>query len=171
MANVAAVVVCGQAIILGSDLRKSALCLFNKSSLNSIMEKVRLRHFWSIRDLGYTNLPGVISFTRQCRCSDPRDRIFAVLSFLETYERDLTITPDYNTTAKEVFQETTWQWIQHNSALDILTLCDRTSVTAGLPSLVPNLASLPSSYLFQTISTASARTSCAALLIDDDLRL
>jgi hypothetical protein len=171
MANVEAIVVCGQAVILWSDLRKSALCLFNKSSLNPTIDKAGLRHVWSMGDLGYTNLSGIISFTRRCRCSDPRDRIFAVLSFLETYERDLKITPDYNMTTKQVFQEAIWQWIQHNSALDILTLCDGTSTTAGLPSWVPNLAIPPSSCLLQTISTASARASCAALRDGDNLSL
>ena len=163
LANAEAVVVCGQTSILWSDLRKAALCLFNKSSLDSAINKDRLRHVWSIGDSGYTNLPGTISFTRKCRCSDPRDRIFAIFSFLQGSERDLAVTPDYNMTAQEVFQETTWRWIEHNSALDILTLCDGTSAAAGLPSWVPNLAIPPKSYLLQTISTASARTSCAAL--------
>jgi hypothetical protein len=99
MANAEAVVICGQASILWSDLRKAALCLFNNSSLDSTINKGRFRHVWLIEDLGYTNLPGIISFTCQCRCTDPRDRIIAVLSFLQSYERDLTVTPDYNMTA------------------------------------------------------------------------
>lgn len=163
LANNNAIVVCGHESITFTDLRQAALCLFNKTVLDSKIPKARLSHIWSMGDLGYTNLPGIISFTRPCQCSDPRDRIFAVLSFLQKYEKSLTITPDYRQTWQEVYQETTWRWIEHNSALDILTLCDGTSVAAGLPSWVPNFASPPKSYLLQTISTASARTSSNAI--------
>ena len=94
-----------------------------------------------------------------------------MLSFLQRYEKDLAIMPDYNKTVQEVYQETTWHWIEHNSALDILTLCDGTSVAAGFPSWVPNFACPPKSYLLQTISTASARTSCAAVYSGGILKL
>jgi len=171
LANNDALVLCGHESMLFKDLRKAALCLFNKTALNSKIQKARISHIWSMGDLGYTNLPGIISFTRSCQCSDPRDRIFAVLSFLQKYEKDLTITPDYRKTFQEVYQETTWHWIEHNTVLDILTLCDGTSVAAGLPSWVPNLANPPKSYLLQTISTASARTSCAAIYSRGVLRL
>jgi hypothetical protein len=83
----------------------------------------------------------------------------------------MTIVPDYNMTAEEVFRETTWRWIEHNSALDILTLCDGTSTVLGLPSWVPNFASPPQSYLLQTISTASARTFCTPSRNDNVLSL
>jgi hypothetical protein len=151
MASVDAAVVCGQSIIPWTDLRKAALCMSNNSTLDQSIDKVCLRHVWSIGDLGFTNLPGILSFTRQCRCSDPRDRIFAVLSFLKAYEQDLTITPDYSLKARQVFQEAVWKWIEHKSALDVLTLCDGTSLAAGLPSWVPNLTTPPESTLLQTI--------------------
>lgn len=162
LANNNALVLCGHESMLFKDLREAALCLFNKVTLDSKIPKDRISHIWSMGDLGYTNLPGIISFTRPCQCSDPSDRIFADLSFLPKYEKALTITPDYRKTFQEVYEETTSQWIKHNSALDILTLCDGTSVAAGLPSWVPNFASPPKSYLLQTISTASARTFCSA---------
>lgn len=71
----------------------------------------------------------------------------------------------------EVFQETTWKWIEHNSALDILTLCDGTSTAAGLASWVPNLTQPPKSFLLQPISTASARKLCDATRMGNALSL
>jgi hypothetical protein len=162
LANDRALVMCGSDSMLFTQLRKAALCLFNKTVLDSKISRERLSQIWAMGNLGYTNLPGIISFTRPCHCSDPKDRIFAILSFLQKYEKDLVITPDYRKTVQDLYQEVTWAWIQHNSALDILTLCDGTSVAAGLPSWVPNFAVPPKSYLLQTISTASARTSCTA---------
>lgn len=105
MATDEAVVICGHSSILLKDLRKAALCLLNKLSLDLTLNKERLRQVWVLGDLSYTNLPGIISYIRPCRCSNPQDRIFAVLSFLRSCERDLNITPDYSMSTAELFQE------------------------------------------------------------------
>ncbi|KAK7892697.1 hypothetical protein LTR67_006934 [Exophiala xenobiotica] len=122
LANDDALVLCGHGSMLFKDLRKAALCLFNKTALDSKIQKARLSHIWSMGDLGYTNLPGIISFTRSCQCTDPRDRIFAVLSFLQKYERDLTITPDYQLTA----------WRENEPITDAIRRLAPPNVTANL---------------------------------------
>ena len=162
-ANDGALVMCGHESILFTHIRKAALCLYNKLGLDSKTQKDRLSLVWSMGELGYTTLPGIVSLTRHCHCSDPKDRIFAVLSFLQKYEKRLVITPDYDKTVQTIYQDTSWQWIQHNSKPDIMALCDGTSVAAGLPSWVPNFASPLKSNLLQAIFTASARTSCVAV--------
>ncbi|CAG8953863.1 hypothetical protein HYFRA_00006756 [Hymenoscyphus fraxineus] len=170
LANDAAIVLCGHDTILFSRLRKAALCLFNKRTLPYISKEV-LNHVWQMGNIGYRNVVGIMASTRFCKCFDPRDRVFAVLSFMEKEDRNLVIRPNYNETVEKVFEETTRKWIVHNTALDVLHLCSRSSTHTALPSWVPDLCHPPTAKPFQLVAKASSRTSCEASFVQGILSL
>ena len=60
--------------------------------------------------------------TKHCKCSDPRDRIYALLSFMEESDRNL-INPDYKNPVQVVYEEMVRGYILHTMRLEILALC------------------------------------------------
>lgn len=72
-------------------------------------------------------------------CSDPRDRIFALLSFLPDDEKGLAIEPNNNKTTHEILQEFVTHYIKSRNHLQILTTIEmRHEVQDDWPSWVPN---------------------------------
>ena len=81
----------------------------------------------------------VLNDARSASCSDPRDKIFAVLSL--AYEGDTRgIDVDYSKPAEAVFQDLVLHFTSIIQSLKILTHCELRDDTGGmkLPSWVPN---------------------------------
>jgi hypothetical protein len=76
------------------------------------------------------------------KCSDPRDRIFAVMSTSSLRERSVNIEADYSMTTEEVYRHFTTKQILHTNRLDLLTACEIKSDNDGwhnsMPSWVPD---------------------------------
>ncbi|KAL4725737.1 Folylpolyglutamate synthetase [Fusarium chlamydosporum] len=77
---------------------------------------------------------------RYFEATDPRDRIFALLSFAEDAAA-LGIKPDYQKSCREVYVETTRSLIS-KCFFDILSLCQVHNNIPELPSWVPDFASI-----------------------------
>jgi hypothetical protein len=68
-------------------------------------------------------------------CSDPRDRVFGLLSLSND---GISLTPDYTSSTREVFVEAT-KTLLHTCTLEILRACgDRGPYSKLLPSWVPD---------------------------------
>jgi len=75
--------------------------------------------------------------TRQCKSSDPRDKVYALLAM--TPERDeAAIAPDYTRSPREVFLSVARFLLTHHNNLDVLCHCQGTSHSYNLPSWVPD---------------------------------
>ena len=81
--------------------------------------------------------------TQLCLCTDPRDRIFALLSLLKGSHKDISIQPDYSKNVSEVYQHAMLQLITHDKQLDFLIMVDFHEDTAYLPSWVPDWSVRP----------------------------
>jgi hypothetical protein len=68
------------------------------------------------------------------RCSDPRDKIFAILGLI--YQSD--ITPDYRVPVISVYTGITAYMIQHCRTMDVLALAGTKEKAFNLPSWVPD---------------------------------
>jgi hypothetical protein len=82
-------------------------------------------------------LIGQMNLTSRCKCSDPRDRIFGVLS-ISQFPTGLEIKADYKKSTVEVYQEVALQYYQRD--LYMLTCCEFQNSMAGGPTWVPNWA-------------------------------
>ena len=95
---------CGFNTILWQSFCKAILCLQYKGSvfrgkdpLNRVQGVYRICH-----DNSGPRLNSILYQSQGSKCTDPKDRVYAVLSLLEPYER-LGIKPDYRMTTYEVF--------------------------------------------------------------------
>jgi hypothetical protein len=79
------------------------------------------------------------------KCSDPRDRVYALLSIHEQGRRPnemkLEICPNYNAPVSQVYQQVACENINHNQSLEILESCElRPENPHNLPSWVPDMS-------------------------------
>jgi hypothetical protein len=114
---------------------------------------------------GNSFLEQLLYQTRYCKCSDKRDRIFALLSLVCPYP-SIDIQPDYTKTVEEVFMDT-MQKIVHCSK-DLLGLStaemrmsEGSTDTSSLPSWVPDWSS-PAYRINPTTAWASGASSVDA---------
>lgn len=91
----------------------------------------------SIRD--WDSLSYIMRSTSQSGCTDPRDRVYALLGLIPKRLAD-KIVPDYDASAAQVFQDAFLSFLEVNSNLILLKFCDgklRTETWDG-PSWVPD---------------------------------
>lgn len=73
------------------------------------------------------------------QCSDPRDRIYGMISLLSKGERSIGIIPRYDLSTAEVYQDITLRHIKRFRSLLLLTQCELQAKPAmKLPSWVPD---------------------------------
>ena len=87
----------------------------------------------------FSHLDSVLDAARSASCSDPRDKIFAVLS-LARESHTWGMDADYSKPAEAVFQDLVLHYTSNIQSLDILTHCELRDDTGGmeLPTWVPN---------------------------------
>lgn len=79
---------------------------------------------------GFIGQPSTLGlgFTRvafgQSSCSDRRDRVYAVLSFLPEAEREVVGIPDYTKDFGTVFRDVLWRWIVRFECCNLLSQCE-----------------------------------------------
>ncbi len=83
-------------------------------------------------------LVNILVGAREKKCSDPRDKIFALYGILGLYGMTMPL-PDYHKTAQSVFSEATSAALELSSNLNIiLQQASREREIDGLPSWVPD---------------------------------
>lgn len=132
---------CGSGSVSWPDFRKGLYGLFSKPVLlprfrrplqvHQLMETLKLLYglmvqpeSTSLVQLRYTFCPA--------ECSDPRDRIYGLLSLLDDKSRMICSPPDYSQQAPALYQDITERYMR-SCGLDILTECQH-----GLQSFAPS---------------------------------
>jgi hypothetical protein len=82
------------------------------------------------------NVLTILHNTQNTKCSDPRDRLYAIKGIVEDNE-DIEI--DYSTPVQHVYHNWAARRIKRTNSLDILTACADSSRGGDLPSWVPDL--------------------------------
>jgi hypothetical protein len=88
-------------------------------------------------DFNRLPLPRLLNAIRASHCSDPRDRIFGLLSL----SKDLRIQPDYTSSLTNVCRRVVDTYIKDRQALTLLTLCELHTRHVQ-PSWIPDVAIL-----------------------------
>ncbi|KAL8712369.1 MAG: hypothetical protein Q9225_006954 [Loekoesia sp. 1 TL-2023] len=132
-------VICGHEIVAWQDFRRAIICIHRRQmpawipSLHAAVSQA-----WEICET--TNqqpLPMVLRRTRKAQCSDPRDRIFGILSLTKDLDR-LGIRPDYEKTTLDVFREVIIGAAQKFKNLQLLARCELVDGRSDMPSWIPN---------------------------------
>jgi hypothetical protein len=139
-----AVLLCGVESIPWSRFRNAVFYLIAKVR-NSHHVVDEILKFWDRAKIARVicderhmySLGQQIQRTRYCKCADPRDRIYALLS-LSRPEEGVKIIVDYRKSADEVYQDVVLQHFKWS--LLMLTDCEMQNPLSGRPSWVPNWA-------------------------------
>jgi hypothetical protein len=133
-----AIVMCGFDFILWRNFKKAVYCLFCKAN-QSIAFKDKIRQAFRLsNDSGPKILMDLVNISTQAKCSDDRDRIYALLSILDSSSVTINIIPDYTKTASQVYQDTALSILSQTRKLDLLSYSEMASRRIDIPSWVPD---------------------------------
>lgn len=138
-----AMVQCGFYTIAWSSLRKALLCLYMKRRPRYPFEDRLYDRLISLRGLVGQPSTVPLGFIRvvfgQSKCTDHRDRVYALLEFLPESDRAIVGMPDYTKDTVEVFKGIMWRWIVHYRSLNLLSQCEPGNDHPGsAPSWIPD---------------------------------
>lgn len=88
----------------------------------------------------FNTLRGLLEDTKKQQCSDPRDRIYAILSLAT----DLNFEPDYTKSTNETFKAVMLSYLSSTRALDTVVSAGCQKKSGHGPSWVPDWSALPS---------------------------
>lgn len=108
----------------------------------------RLLPFHHLRDKQAQTLLELLFMAKQFQCSDPRDRIYALLGLAKPGET--AIVPDYSKPVPQVYEEATLFLIQDEGNVDVLLDERLERKGGGFPSWVPDYKLLRDRGLVQT---------------------
>ena len=136
--------VCGEETMTWMAFRKSVLCLQGRREPGYIKGFSRLvSRAWQICSLNSDTGPRelhlghVLEQTKGAQCSDPRDRIYAVLNLVsEQYRYELQ--PNYKKSVFDVFADVVMQDIRNSGQFLLLTHCGLRDEVCTMPSWIPN---------------------------------
>ena len=163
------IVICGTDTIPWASLRQAIFCLARKKwdhvhcSLMPVGLAHRLVELVDISNSGGNiSLGSKIKNTAACKCSDPRDHIYAVQSLLPSSDTSLKIEPDYTKVTAQVYQDLMVLYV-NSGKLDLLRYCElENDVPMEMLSWVPNWADKDTAKPFVYLGTASGHSKAVA---------
>ena len=142
LASEETLVMIGTRTILWNSVCTTVFCFISKPSpsfdpfAQLIIPVRKLYRLCNQRE--YRSLPYLVHDTRYSLSSDPRDKIFAVLSLLPPYEREIGIKPDYAKSVAEIYEDVMVRWSQKLRSLRLLSNVEMSKGPDRLPSWVPD---------------------------------
>jgi hypothetical protein len=76
--------------------------------------------------------------TAHQNCTDPRDRIFDLLSLLGPEDKSIGIEPDYSKSVTQIYQDVFIKYCKKKRDLQLLQNCELVGEDTELPTWVPN---------------------------------
>ena len=132
----------GNRTIPWESIRTAVFCIARKLHLPLGIDPrltVRTKEVYQLCD-GMRSLssPTLIDQTNRSQCSDPRDRVFALLSLLHPSERMFGISADYTKSVAEVYKDAMIRWSQGYRSLRLLQTVEMSEGVERMPSWVPD---------------------------------
>jgi hypothetical protein len=143
LASSTAIIMCGNDTVLWSTFCNAIHCII-KSKIECFEFDLRLRRRLDLvrtlcdRRLGRIDFEILMHETRRSICTDPRDRIYAILSLMDQNGIDIGIEPDYTKSVGEVFQMATLGYVNHYRGLIVLKHLQIHEHHNEMPSWVPD---------------------------------
>ncbi len=136
-------VMCGTRTTLWNSLRATVFWLYVKrapwfSEVQQFRRRVKELVNLCAAKKGLCS-EGLIHQSRNCVCTDPRDKIYALVSLLHKSE-SRRIEPDYNKNVYEVYQDAVSSIIGSSRQLRVLTTVKLHEDLKHVPSWVPNVS-------------------------------
>ncbi|KAE9375045.1 hypothetical protein N431DRAFT_335433 [Stipitochalara longipes BDJ] len=135
------ILLCGKNSIQWESFRNVVYFLQRKMPVGNASTSFRDRIFAVNNLCSYHQtlpLAYLVEQTKHCKCSDPRDRIFALLSMVPKFMRGSGITPDYTKSLRDVYTDAVKSIIAYTGNLDIILGADMNESTQCTPTWVPD---------------------------------
>lgn len=140
-----AILLCGLGTISWQSFCRAIICLYTKPlspkplspNLSGLRDRLRLIEPFT-EDRKTFILREIMSLTLNCKCFDPRDRIYAVLSLLTDDEKALDIEVDYTKTTSQVYLDVALRYIARHKDLNVLITSTVKDEPLDIPAWVPN---------------------------------
>jgi hypothetical protein len=167
------VLLCGKHLILWEVFRNAIFCLFRKTfALDRIPflpdYYLRRDHIYKLCNSDtVTSFLSLAELTTGSQCSDPRDRVYALLSLVPERAR-FHIDPDYKKTTLEVYQELFMHHVKQTQSLSILRYCELSEPRKYQPSWVPDLSRMKLTNSLQLVQ-ASSKSDIEFVLLEDGI--
>jgi hypothetical protein len=137
---------CGHRTILWETVCTAVACLFAKPRgrgsfpfTQAFAERLRFALYLcgERKDVGINVLT---KNTKHCVCSDPKDKIYALLSLLPRW-LVVEVEPDYTRNVHEVYRDAALSFIQNSKSqnLNVLTTVENHEQDRGFQSWVPDV--------------------------------
>ncbi|KAM7214555.1 Heterokaryon incompatibility protein (HET) domain containing protein [Rhypophila decipiens] len=161
-----AIVKCGQEETAWNDFHKAIFAIrttsngsFSKATMRQMAVVVQMKNMASS-----TSLVSLSSWTRRAKCTDDRDRIYAVQGMIQRSEAAL-IEPDYTRPVDDIYMELAGKYITQLKSLALLTCCRYDLRKTTLPTWVPNWSGDSERKFGQIMNPdASGASACEATL-------
>ncbi|KUJ18559.1 uncharacterized protein LY89DRAFT_732116 [Mollisia scopiformis] len=145
LASQDSILLCGHQVAEWSHFRTAIFFLDQKKHLLDCPEDVfgelknRIDMTWRIcRYGGYIPLEELLELTNMSKCSDPRDRVFALISLLDEDSRECGIEADYSKTTQEVYKDVVKKIVTGNFDLRLLSSYEMDEFEEQTPSWIPD---------------------------------
>lgn len=141
-----AVVVCSSASLDWQVFRNALFCLWHFSQRESLPGDVvdRMNRFYILITKTRFLLYELLFHGKTRKCTDPRDRVYALLGLIGGHEAKLNIVPDYTRTPTQVYQDVVASYLKNLRRIDPLACCELPEdgpPDENFPTWVPDWAS------------------------------
>ena len=145
LANSNAMMICGSDTISWKSFRTALFCLFWK--VDQIKQTSVISEHFQARVLKTYPLANselnlafleVMYYTRHCMYTDPKDRVYAILSLQESPDEAIDIEPDYEKSTSQVYQDVTLCCIDRHKSLEMLKSSGLTDRPSEMPTWALN---------------------------------
>lgn len=141
LANKDAVLQCGFKFILWETFRYAMFCVrfkpkdFPLTKYELVSLDARISLVFRLCDLRTPELSVTLQDARFGKCSDPRDKVYAVMSLANG---GLNMKPDYTKSTAEVYNDLARRCIAHYGSFHVLRYCEPHFQLTELPSWIPD---------------------------------
>lgn len=140
-----AVILCGKLVMPWHLFRNAIFAIYSLSSKligvlgdqdASFISRIQL--VYRICDHRVYLLDHLRTEITDVRCTDPRDRIYGMLSLLHPSHQNMGIIPDYSREIALVYEDVTLKFIKYWNSLSILFQCELRDSSSSMPTWVPD---------------------------------
>jgi hypothetical protein len=153
LGNLKSAIICGHDKISWPLFRRAIICLSSRNHPTYKPPKkllIRLDDIYSICiDAAHQPLEEILRFSRTKQCTDPRDKIYGLLSIASQSFRN-RISPNYLDTVGDVYKDFFLQYANFVHRLELISHCDTQYRLTDTPTWIPNWSNVEAKLLFVT---------------------
>ena len=153
-----AILICGFDTIPWESFRTALFCLFWKA--HRIKKRSGISKQFSARVIATYPLAhgelrstflDIMDDTKHCKYTDPRDRVYAILSLLGPSSEAIDIEPDYTKSTSQVYQDVALHYINRHKTLNLLRSSGLNDMPSEMPTWVPDWTVVDYPFSFTSV--------------------